>query len=126
MLVNSLRHESQVNCSQPYQTHMSHPPSSVPEYMWERSAEVEPFSLITLKFSENTAALRFKCSRKVLKETKTQTVHRCCQNCGRYAVQSAAGKYGQLMVDICYWFRNRNKEHFLTEEHCIFNPTVYL
>lgn len=74
MPVNPLRLESQLFPAMP------HPPSSVPEYMCERSADVEPFSLTTVKFSENAAALCFKSRRKVLEETKTQTARRCGQS----------------------------------------------
>lgn len=55
---------------QPSLTSLSYPPSNVPEYMWERSADMVPFSLTTMKSSEKAAALGFKCRRKVLRKKK--------------------------------------------------------
>lgn len=49
----------------------SYTPSSVPEYMWERSADVDPFSVLTVKSSEKPAASGFNCRRKVLEERDT-------------------------------------------------------
>ena len=54
-----------------------YPPSSVPEYMCERSIDVGLFSLTTVNSSENAAASCLRSRWKVLKGIKTQTVCRC-------------------------------------------------
>lgn len=46
----------------------SHSPFRVPEYMWERSADVDPFSVMTAKSSEKPAASGFSSRRKALKD----------------------------------------------------------
>lgn len=46
--------------------------------MWERSADVEPFSLNTMTFSANASELCFKCRRKVLRETKNKKRAHVC------------------------------------------------
>lgn len=54
-----------------YKNSRSYTPSSVPEYTWERSADVDPFSVLTVKSSEKPAASGFSCRRKVLEERDT-------------------------------------------------------
>lgn len=54
-----------------YRISRSYTPSSVPEYMWERSADVDPFSVLTVKSSEKPAASGFSCRRKALEERDT-------------------------------------------------------
>lgn len=55
-----------------YEIPCLHAPCRVPEYMWERSADVDRFSVMTVKSLEKPAASGFSCRRKVLKD-KAQT-----------------------------------------------------
>lgn len=49
-------------------TRNRYPPSNIPEYMWERSADTGPFSVITVKFSKKGSESCFKYKLKVLKK----------------------------------------------------------
>lgn len=82
----------------------SYTPTSVPEYMWERSADVNPFSVMTVKSSEKAAASGFRCRRKVLTGRNTSERMNKCIYMHKKTNWSQSHAWGGLGKWICWGY----------------------